>query len=474
MIVIQGASLVTTNSTLGDGNDTLVVDGALVVNDILMGGGDDIVVVKAASNLGQFKLSTEEGDDTVYFFGGDSIGGGSFNLGEGDDVFHLYRSMHSTNGVAGGAGDDTMTAYGDVLLGLGFSGGAGDDTLTGGDANDTLRGGSGDDVLVGGGGNDYIEGGSGDNTLTGGEGADRFSNVALFGGTHTITDFDASESDVLLMSGISITGTVTGSRTQYVQVGVDGVNTLVVEQELSGTNQGAEGTFTSVVYLQGVTSALGASSFVYTGGGSSILVSDGGTVNLLPSLDDGVYVYPGSNPVYRHDGEGLKIHLDLEPSYSGGNRRPFAQIEFAGAAGREFVVDAATEFYKASDASDIGTFEARLVRHERGTYGDRSSENAQLIVLDEMGSVDFNATSSAHRAVFDLGSSGSTIRTGSGNDLIYSEGDDLVDSRGGDDTIMVFRDGDGTAMVSGGAGDDTIYVLGDAEDGARFDGGDGR
>ena len=92
--------------------------------------------------------------------------------------------------------DDLSGAGGDDVL----SGGRGDDVLRGLGGDDALYGDSGDDELLGGEGDDELDGGSGDDTYTGGAGADRFVFSPDGPGDKIITDFDASEGDVIVLS----------------------------------------------------------------------------------------------------------------------------------------------------------------------------------------------------------------------------------------------------------------------------------
>ena len=92
--------------------------------------------------------------------------------------------------------DDLSGAGGDDVL----SGGRGDDALYGLGGDDDLYGDSGDDELLGGEGDDELDGGSGDDTYTGGAGADRFVFSPDGPGDKIITDFDASEGDVIVLS----------------------------------------------------------------------------------------------------------------------------------------------------------------------------------------------------------------------------------------------------------------------------------
>jgi len=123
----------------------------------------------------------------------------------------------------GGAGNDTL--LGDVpadtsafSFSLGATtagndtlhGGDGDDFLDGGDGNDQLEGDAGDDNIFGYAGDDVLLGGTGVDTLSGGTGADQFEFSGGNGadalahatslGTDIISDYNASENDLFMLS----------------------------------------------------------------------------------------------------------------------------------------------------------------------------------------------------------------------------------------------------------------------------------
>ena len=92
-----------------------------------------------------------------------------------------------------GSGPGSATTGGDRLVAT--SGADGISALAG---NDVIYGLGGNDIIDGGDGADIIFGGAGDDTLAGGAGADRFTwGVNDGGGTDTLVDFNAAQSDVL-------------------------------------------------------------------------------------------------------------------------------------------------------------------------------------------------------------------------------------------------------------------------------------
>ncbi len=110
------------------------------------------------------------------------------------------------NQLDGGTGNDTLNgAIGiDTLIG-----GAGIDILVGQQGNDFLDGGTGDDSLNGGSGNDTLIGGAGNDTLIGGTTTDRFVFNNPTEGLDTITDFNVSEGDAIVVSSAGFGGLTT-------------------------------------------------------------------------------------------------------------------------------------------------------------------------------------------------------------------------------------------------------------------------
>ncbi|MDD9901095.1 MAG: type I secretion C-terminal target domain-containing protein, partial [Alphaproteobacteria bacterium] len=118
---------------------------------------------------------------------------------------------------------------------------------TGGD--DVLDGGAGDDAIFGQEGNDTITGGAGSDYLSGGSGADTFVLNAVGEGVDTITDFNATEGDVLdihnILSGYD---PLASDIHNFVQVTHSGGNSLV---QIDPTGTGSA--YQTVAVLEGVT-----------------------------------------------------------------------------------------------------------------------------------------------------------------------------------------------------------------------------
>lgn len=108
----------------------------------------------------------------------------------------------------GGAGNDIMLA------------GGGDNALFGGAGNDILIGGTGTDRLDGGDGNDTLILGSGD-TGIGGAGADIFMFHVWQSDDVTISDFDASEGDQLMILGAQNAGYTLTQNSNHTEVVFD-------------------------------------------------------------------------------------------------------------------------------------------------------------------------------------------------------------------------------------------------------------
>ncbi|MCC1493199.1 M10 family metallopeptidase [Cognatishimia sp. F0-27] len=198
------------NDTLvgGDGRDRL--EGGDGTDSLFGGDGSDRLV----GGLGDDTIDGGQGVDTAIFTrltaavtidleAGLATGGAGSNvLSNVEHVFgsafsdHITGSEETGNLLQGSLGDDT-------LFGL-----SGRDTLVGGGGDDSLSGGYDVDRLLGGDGADTLDGGAGTDFLFGGAGSDTFvfgaiddTGVGVFR-RDELRDFDASEGDVIDISGI--------------------------------------------------------------------------------------------------------------------------------------------------------------------------------------------------------------------------------------------------------------------------------
>jgi Ca2+-binding RTX toxin-like protein len=162
------------------GNDKIVVSGALLQPATIFGGsGNDVIV----AGSGDSQISGGDGNDKIVGGrGNDTLCGDN-----GNDV------------IVGGLGNDTIfgEAGNDVI-----NGGLGDDLLLGGDGNDVLDGAVGNDHLYGQAGNDTLVGGVGNNILVGGDGNDKLvarpGRNILIGGTGRDQLYGSAFDDILI------------------------------------------------------------------------------------------------------------------------------------------------------------------------------------------------------------------------------------------------------------------------------------
>ncbi len=250
----------------GDGDDTIwATDGANTIH-----GGDGVDYIRGA--VGDDTINGDAGQDALHGDGGND----TLNGGDGADIFWLLNSGTDTyNGGAptgtalsngngcraadsiifGGVGSSGATISGlkkglitftitseaatiDLATGsldrsargggsITFTGienvygGYGADTINGDNLGNCLDGINGNDTINGKGGNDFIEGGAGTDNLTGGAGADTFvmrhSNRST---KDTVTDFNASQKDIIRFRGFPKGSTLTGSG-RTIRIGTD-------------------------------------------------------------------------------------------------------------------------------------------------------------------------------------------------------------------------------------------------------------
>lgn len=217
-------------ASLGDGNDSIVIN-ANLPSSIGGGGGNDSITGSPVNdqlqgNNGNDAMDGGGGNDQLYgdtpdgsgTGGDDTLRGGQGNDtlfgGQGNDTFPAESGPDGTDEDFGGPGIDTATfaardqpvqlslddvandgvktnatdnihtdvenlvggSASDVLTGdgdtNGLDGGPGDDTEHGGGGDDNLTGDNGNDVLAGGEGADSLDGGADNDTLDGGAGPD--------------------------------------------------------------------------------------------------------------------------------------------------------------------------------------------------------------------------------------------------------------------------------------------------------------
>ncbi|MCM8557844.1 M10 family metallopeptidase C-terminal domain-containing protein [Sphingomicrobium sediminis] len=136
---------------------------------------------------------------------GFDIGGysqGSINAIMSNFMVANANSIQADTGVSGVFASNYSNfsiAYGTTIENA--IGSSGRDVIWGNEVSNMIDGGAGDDVIDGYEGADIINGGSGADVLTGGEGADTFDFDHIEIGD-IITDFDASEGDMIDLSGI--------------------------------------------------------------------------------------------------------------------------------------------------------------------------------------------------------------------------------------------------------------------------------
>ena len=155
----------------------------------------------------------------------------------------------------------------DVINGQG-----GNDSIDGKSGNDLLRGDAGNDTLVGGAGNDTLVGGAGNDTLVGGAGSDRFVYNTSGLGNDTITDFNNSQGDKIVLDKTIFTQLTSAAGNGFSK----GNEFAVVTSELSASTSSA-----FIVY----NSSSGA--LYYNANGSLSGFEEGGqfaTLNNTPTL----------------------------------------------------------------------------------------------------------------------------------------------------------------------------------------------
>ncbi len=141
--------------------------------------------------------------------GGDVASLASHDRSAWEGSSYAINSVTVKGDVVSSQGDDTIKIAGDSTIEGSLYAHGGNDTieLTDGNSSGRILGlidaGEGDDIIIGGIYADKISGGAGDDTMTGGGDADVFVFKAdSVGGNDTITDFDATEGDIIDLSAL--------------------------------------------------------------------------------------------------------------------------------------------------------------------------------------------------------------------------------------------------------------------------------
>jgi Ca2+-binding RTX toxin-like protein len=277
--IIGGAAADTI--TAGSGNDTIEGgDGADVLiggvgNDLFLygtkaafdadvtsasttviqgGANTDRLSIAGAFNLADTDFARISGFEQLYL-----DGSGAKNITLGSNAAAAFSTGVQVD-VSAQSGPLTFTAasYGAAGRTLIINSGNDTDSITGTTQSDTINGGGGNDTLNGGNGADIINGGDGDDTITGdsaapnpqgidtvtgGLGADRFvmtradADVTVLGGSATdiITDFNSTESDVIVMGGAF----GAGSENNFAKASATSTN---LDELLGAANSALDGT----------------------------------------------------------------------------------------------------------------------------------------------------------------------------------------------------------------------------------------
>ncbi|WNK00204.1 FecR domain-containing protein [Thalassospiraceae bacterium LMO-JJ14] len=219
----------------GDGNDTIYGNGGA---DTLNGeGGDDTFMLgddDAANDVVRGGDSgADSGTDTVDYSGAgaavtvDLAAGTAAGANTGNDT------LSGIENVVGSGFDDTLSGS---AVDNTLSGGGGADTLSGLGGADNIFGYAGDDVLIGGEGVDRLSGGTGADQFRfeGGTGADALAKAASLG-TDIISDYNASENDLFMLSdgdfSLGNAGTLTDN-VNYFEADTTSISSIA--QNLSG------------------------------------------------------------------------------------------------------------------------------------------------------------------------------------------------------------------------------------------------
>lgn len=185
----------------------LSINIATFLGEALAVRGIETVIGSSAADA----LTGGSGNERLFGAGGADMlrgGGGNDYLdgGPGSDTVIFSQSFVGVTvnlalGRATGEGIDTLVAIENAI------GSSQADQLTAKATGSSLKGEGGDDTIVGGAGADELTGGTGFDRLTGGGSPDRFVfDVLPVSGWDTITDFDVSGDDLILLNHVVFAG----------------------------------------------------------------------------------------------------------------------------------------------------------------------------------------------------------------------------------------------------------------------------
>ena len=194
--------------TAGSGDD--VLSQAAIVNGVLVRGADRFV---GGDGNDIINVGLGVGDRAIGGTGNDLLVADYSKGDTGRGISFITNNFGNSQGVSGRASRRAATGFSSLddmrfegIDRFSVIGTSKDDTIEGWTGNDAVVGGAGNDRINAGDGNDSILGGAGADTLTGEGGADRFIYNAAAEGGDTITDFTASQGDVIAVSAAGFGG----------------------------------------------------------------------------------------------------------------------------------------------------------------------------------------------------------------------------------------------------------------------------
>ena len=398
----------------GAGADTL--DGGPGVDYVSYIDGKSPVSVSLFTGIGTggfaegdvlISLEYLEGTDTPAASGDTLEGSDADNEIRGLGGADTLRGLGGTDTLFGGVDNDWLDggAGNDYLYGEGnndtLAGGIGHDFLEGGEGNDSLEGGDDGDQLLGGAGNDTLSGGPGVDGLNGGADADSLDggqgNDSLYGGTENDTLTDYFDNNHLFGDADNDLLTA-GPGNDYLDGG-------------TGNDIANSGAGTDVVF-----------------GGDGNDVLDGGIGS------DGVTGGDGNDFLSVGALRGPVQDPDRLDRLIGGAGFDTITADFSNQTIAMVVTAGQTQSLIFADGADARDFENA---HDLFTgSGD------DVLHLDGAADDGF----------------GNLLRTGAGNDVVFSgAGGDNVDAGEGDDFV---NGGNGGDVLEGGAGVDTVSYFG--------------